>query len=549
MVLTLSLPAARAAEISSNGLGGGPWNDPATWRGKAVPGPDDDVVITKGDVVLFSGNDDKVALLETGPAVVGGSETWAACAALVTGTAGKVSCQKLYIDPKAVLSFKSGGGKQTLSVAGPIEAFGTIKLDAHNTASDSLELRLVGDTAEKRTLVLKDGGALLMSGRSLPGGRYNVALTSRPLPALKPLLTDADALAAVEGNQSTMIDLQRAELVHIHLKATLIDNTGAKANERLNVAECRFSGRSHINFNSCDTPIIANNHFEYSGDGGAMVAAAVAVYASPLAEIRGNSFRGPYSYGISGTAQTDSIVTGNTLEKCSNGIYWYGANGMIKQNVIRGGDMGVVLTSMSGAVEDVTVDGARVGLYHAGATAQVTNFHVTNLPKDGMAVWYTAGPLTLVNCNLRPEQIKIEKPATPPTPPPAFLVQSLQYLVVGVKGDVPADSQVEVVTANPPKPLAPGALDLNIRNSPAKIGANGLTPLPKSLEPLIVKAWVIGADGKTIPPPEYTVKLLGPAAAPGGPRPVLKTLPVKPDDKWFRAKPNEPTPTVEVSLK
>jgi parallel beta-helix repeat protein len=545
----LCFPAAEAAEISSNGLGGGPWNDPATWRGKTVPGPDDDVVIAKGDVVIFSSNDDKVALLETGPAVVGSLETWAATAALLTGTAGKVSCQKLYLDPKSVLTFKSGGGKQTLSVAGPIEAFGTIKLDAHNTGSDFVELRLVGDKAEKRTLVLKDGGALLMSGRSLRGGRCNVALTSQPLPALKPLLNDADALGVVEGNPSTMIDLQRAELVHVQLKALSIDNTGAKANERLNVADCRFSGRSRIAFNSCDTPIIANNRFEYSGEGGTLPEAAIYMYACSLAEIRGNTVRGPYVYAISGSAMVDSAVTGNSIENCANGIYWYGANGMIKQNTIRGCDTGVAITSMSGALEDISVDGAKIGLNHAGATAQVTNLQVTNLQKDGTPILYSSGPLTLLNCNFRPEQIKMEKPATPPTPAPPFLVQSLQYVVVGVKGDVPAGSQVELVTANPPKPLPPGALDLNIRNSPAKIGANGLTPLPKSLEPLIVKTWVIGADYKVVPAPEYSVKVLGPAAATGGPRPVLKTLPVKPDDKWFRAKPNEPTPTVEVSLK
>jgi len=28
-----------AAEIATNGTGGGVWSDPATWRGKVVPGP------------------------------------------------------------------------------------------------------------------------------------------------------------------------------------------------------------------------------------------------------------------------------------------------------------------------------------------------------------------------------------------------------------------------------------------------------------------------------------------------------------------------------
>jgi len=59
-----------AAEISTNGAGGGAWSDPATWRGKVVPGPADDVVIRKLDVVTFDRNDD-----------------------------GKVSCAKLQIAP------------------------------------------------------------------------------------------------------------------------------------------------------------------------------------------------------------------------------------------------------------------------------------------------------------------------------------------------------------------------------------------------------------------------------------------------------------------
>src|SRR5262245_52791577 len=59
----------RAGEITTNGTGGGAWSEPATWRGGAVPKPDDEVTIRKGDAVVFDRNDD-----------------------------GKITCAKLFID-------------------------------------------------------------------------------------------------------------------------------------------------------------------------------------------------------------------------------------------------------------------------------------------------------------------------------------------------------------------------------------------------------------------------------------------------------------------
>src|SRR5207244_7100623 len=83
--------SAQAAEITSNGTGGGRWDDAATWRGKAVPGPGDEVVIAKDDVVAFDRNDD-----------------------------GKITCKKLFLDPRGKLTFKTGG-KRILCVDGQVE--------------------------------------------------------------------------------------------------------------------------------------------------------------------------------------------------------------------------------------------------------------------------------------------------------------------------------------------------------------------------------------------------------------------------------------------
>jgi hypothetical protein len=79
------------------------------------------------------------------------------------------------------------------------------------------------------------------------------------------------------------------------------------------------------------------------------------------------------------------------------------------------------------------------------------------------------------------------------------------------------------------------------------VRADGLTALPQSLTPLIVKSWMMDDDSKVVPAPEYTLNVLE-AAEPGAKPRILKTLKLKPDETWFRAKPNDPKPTLEVKL-
>lgn len=539
--------AAAGAEVHSNGKGGGAWSDPATWRGKAIPTSEDEVVIARGDVVVFDRNDDRVAFPQTGAAVMGGigapgaAGVFATSAAVLAGTSGQATCQKLSIDPTGSLTFKTGIGKVVLCAAGVIESYGTIKLDTRASATDSIELRLCGTTTEKRALHLKKGGALLVLGRAnLPGGRPNAALVSWPQPCVKHAESDAEVLGTIEGEAGTMIDVQRAELVNVQLKAASIDNTGAKPNERLNVAHNQFRERSRITFSSCDTPMITNNTLEFPGPG-ILPVSGINTHGCSLAEIKGNTIRGGFIHGIAGQAATDSVVTGNTVEKCSNGIYWYGENGMLKQNTVRACDVGVVLTSMSGAMEDTVMDNCPVGLYHAVATAQLTNCRVINIPKNGVAVSYYSGPLTLLNCNIRPEQVKVLQ-APPPAVRPEFLVQSMEFLVVAPKMAVPPGSRVEVVTVNLAKPLPPGAADLNVRNAPAAFLRNGFTPLPKTTEAMVVKSWTLDADGKVVPPPEYTVRIVH-----GGK--ILGSMNAKPEARWYREKPDEAIATLEVPTK
>ncbi len=500
----------RAAEIATNGLGGGKWSDPATWRGKVVPGSKDDVVIQKFDLVMFDQNDED-----------------------------KISCRKLQIDPKGAFMFRTGGGKFVCTVADALESFGVIKIDGTKSATDYLELRMAGATADQRKIKLGKGSSLLLYGRpGLPEGRCNVALTSPKLPDQK---EDIFSLVDVDGFVS--IDWQRAYLKDVKLVAKKIDNTGAKANERLNLSENQFSGQSRIFLTSCDTPMVAKNTFEYKG-AKPLDEPAINVSYSPLTEIKGNVVRGGFIMGISVTYQSDSVLIGNTVENCTIGINGgYGVpNTMVKDCIVRNCETGIKLEGATGVVENTVVEKALTGFNHQNSNLQLTNFMVKDLLAKGLPVLFDTGVMTLLNCNIQAAQIKIgAQPATAKDDP----VVCLQYTVVGVKG-APADALVEVRTEKPP--LAADAADPNVRNSPAPLTA-GLTPLPKTLNPLIVKAWSIDLKGKVQAGPEYTVKVLGPAAKEGAPRPVLKMISYKPPENAFRATPNDPAPTLEVPVK
>jgi Right handed beta helix region len=500
-VVMLCGPAA-AAEISSNGAGGGLWSEPATWRGKVVPKADDEVVLIKGDVVVFDRED-------------------------------KTTCAKLSLDPESMLKFKTGIGKIILGVAGLIDSYGAIRMDASENADDHLELRLMGKKPEERTLKLHKGGSLLVMGKDkLEKNRKNVLITSFvPFEA-------GDPSGFVEAGPGSSLDVQNAELENIQLKPEKIDNTGTKPNERVNIVKNRFSDRSVLYATSCDTPMIADNSFEYVGPA-VLQLAAIYLNSCPLAEVKNNTIRGPYYTGILGYGQTEGVTTGNVVEKCGTGIYWYGSDSMIKNCVIRNCTTGIIVTSMSGVVEEVEIDKVKIGVNVLGATVQLSTVQITNVEKDGTPINFASGELTLVNSPFGPEHVKIDGKLPGKGNP---LVVAMQCLVLEVKGDAPDDTQVNVQTLNPPKPLAPGASDLNIRNNPAPL-AKGFTPLPQTLSPLILKSWQIDNAGKMIPAPEYTVKVVAPGAK------VLKTQNVKPDAKWFRPKPNDAAPTLEVSLK
>ena len=508
----LFVAISSAAEVTTNGQGGGDWSDPATWRGKTVPAEGDDVVIQKGDAVVFDRNDD-----------------------------GKTTCQKLYLDPKSSLTFKTNDGKKILCVADAVESYGLIKIDGSKAAADLMEVRFIGDAAAKRSLKLQKGGALIVSGRAdLPGDKRNVLLTSPvPVGEKKEPIT-----AILEAGAGTRLDLQRAELAHVVVKADHIDNTGAKANEQLNIIDNHFTGLGRVQCEECDTPLIGRNRFENSAEK-PLDSPAIHITRCPLAAVRGNVVKGGFRNGIYGIFNQDGTVVGNTVENCPVGLHWaHSQNLMLKNLTVKSCPAAMEFYNTTGVVEESTLDGAKTAISNRIGAVQLTSVHVSNPAKDGTAVWVAeGGSLTLLNCNVTAAQVVFVKPVGKSDKIP---VTAMNYLIVKAK-DAPEGAEVDVRT-NPLPVLAPGAADLNVRNAPAEL-TNGLTPLPQSLAPVIVKAWVVDLEGKTIVAPEYTVRLLERAATAGGERKVLRSVNVKPLDSWYRPKPNEGEATVELKLK
>jgi len=291
---------------------------------------------------------------------------------------------------------------------------------------------------------------------------------------------------------------------------------------------------------TCDTPLVAENVFDYTGPAWHQPA-AIALNGCPLADVKNNSIKGYFYYAFSVYSCSDAVLSGNSSDKCYVGVYSVGAT-TFKGHRVREAGGGFALTSFTGTLEDCIFEKCAYGVGVSTATVQMTSCVYRDPPKDGHAIDFASGEVTLINCEFGPESVVLPK-VLPKADKP--FITAMHYLILKVNGEVPEDSEVEVRTAN--LKVAPGAADLNVRNSPAPL-VGRRTPLPESLSPLILRAWVLDKDGKTVPAPEYSVRVLAPAQD-GKERKILKTLTVKPDAKWFRPKPNDPVPTLEVSLK
>lgn len=535
VLLALLATVAPAADVHSNGRGGGAWSDPASWSGRRLPEPEDAAVIARGDTILFDRDD-----------------------------SDRITVAQIAIDPKGTLAFRPGGGRMVLTLGGAIECYGAIRLDATKApATDHQEIRFAGDKPEHRAIMLQPGGAIVAYGRDgLADGTRNVVIAARslppaqsaarvdkdgkPLPAPPPVNEIPVTITAGAGNS---VDVQRAHFHCVVLKATAIDNTGAKSDERISLSNARFTGLSQVNLVKCDSPVIVGNSFSFSADAPIMWAALV-LERSPLAEIRGNTFSGSYRVALTATHQVDTTLVDNTFTGSSDiGVEWTEGTLMCKGNVARACRNGFVIRGASGIVEDTIADGcSRVGFSVGAGGVQFVNTAVVNVPKDADAMHVEAAAVPMLDCAVDPALIRVPKTGPPKdakgVPQPWVIAQA--YVVARIKGTPPAGSCVEVVTANPTTPLPPGAVDTNIRNNFPPLKSANHTPLPRSQKCIILRTWSIGPDGAVVPPPKYQVNLRGPPPGPDTDPPVLKTVAVEPAADWGRRDPDGEVATVEI---
>lgn len=254
------------------------------------------------------------------------------------------------------------------------------------------------------------------------GGGRNVALAAPnndlKNPAEQPLIL-------VDGQAS--IDWQWARIEGIKLSVQKLDNTGAKANERIQVLDCLFEGGARLECHSCDTPVISRNQFDYKGSLPIAEPALSTLY-SPLSEIKGNRVRGKFAVGIAINYQTDSALTDNAVEGCGIGIHaGHGiANLMIKGASLKDCEIGLRLEDGNGVVEDVVVDGAKQAIYLKSITMQLTNAVVKNLDPKGTPLELAGAIVSMLNCDVAAEAIKV-RPARRRPRPRATSMSSLPW--------------------------------------------------------------------------------------------------------------------------
>ncbi|MFA5042505.1 MAG: NosD domain-containing protein [Kiritimatiellia bacterium] len=495
---------AHMGEYHSNGVGGGNWSDPETWREKIAPAGADLVVIASDDTVVFDGHSPE-----------------------------QPSCRKILIDPRGILTFKTDEQPHVLSVAGAIESYGTIRMDGSKAPLGVMELRLIAETDEACAIRMLPNSALLLNGAEGVGRRKNVVLST--------LTPHKEASIVVQDE--AMVDIQRAELRDIVLQVSNLDNTGFKANERLNIVGNRFTGQARLALSNCDTPAVRENVFTHEG-ARPLGAPALAVDACKLVQIRNNVFVGLYAAAIQAQQDVDSSAIGNVVSNAARGICWSGQNAMLRGNTIAGCRAGIVLEGATGVVESATVRGSDPALDLQRSRAQFTDVRVEEMPATGTALALADSEAVLLNCNIEFARIKVGAKA----PAKAPWVQTMNYLVVQVKGKRPPHTTVNVRTAlasgGPPRG---GAADLNVRNSPARLNAEGFSPLPRSLRALIVRSWALGRDGKKIDAPFYDLVIARLDEKSGAPK-TLKSMVIEPKDTWYRPDPNQLTATVEAVL-
>ena len=495
-----------AAERHTNGLGGGLWTDPGSWHGQVSPAATDVVVIASGDTLQAD--------------------------------AGEAVCAGLLIDPDGVLAARPAGTPRRLLVTGPVESYGLIRVDAAREPQAAFTLRVEAAEPGARVIRLHRNSGLLLYGPASPeAGAPGVSLEAGAPGG-------ADAAGAIEAGPGVRLDLAGVRVLNWAVKATGLDNTGFKPDERLNLASCRFEGFGRIELKECDSALVAGNRLEWRGTEAAL-APAVSASSCKLGDLRQNRVTGRFPAGFDLASETDPAVTSNTVEGAEAGFSFRScANPMIRANAALGCGDGLRIAGGSGAVEGLRVRGVRRGVVLTECQVQVSDARIEDTPDGAAPVHLESASVALLNVNVTTNQIRRSGRAPAGKEPWAT---QLHYLVVKAAGAFPPGSEVAVATAAASGGPPGGLADLNVRNSPARILANGLTPLPRTLRPLVVRGWRIDNAGVFREAPFYDLKVTGAPDPATGARPVLKAQVVEPRENWYRPEPDAPAPTLEVT--
>lgn len=497
---------AIAADIHSNGTGGGKWSDASTWKGGKLPTAEDTAVIAMRDTVTFESNH---------------AET--------------VTCASLFLDPEAVLILKPVEDASTvLNVNGGIESYGVLKMDATRAPSATLELRFGGPDGQHE-FKLRPNAALLLYGYENYDQEDgpNVRIIGYPDAA-------PHYHAQINAKGEAAIEVDNIYLYDVGLAFTHIDNTGSKPTERLNIKNNIFRGYGWVSLYGCDTPAIRNNDFD--GLDRNNIHSGIHLISTKLADIRGNRIKGRFPRGIMIQYDTDSTAAENVIENSVDGIYWHGVNGMMRDNLIVNTQHGVRMHAGSAVLENVMVDNASQYAFHVTKfDVQLSTCRARNMPEGKPMLYLDDATATLLNCDIGYDQIKTGGKVRGD-----FWVESMQYLVVKVAGDLPQGAQVTVRTSEQSGGVPKGKADLNVRNAPALITYGGMTPLPQTQKSLVLRAWRLENGGNRTNAPFYDLKVLGPAGE-SEPK-VLAEQMIEPTEAWFRPEPDAPEPTVEVNV-
>jgi hypothetical protein len=505
VALLAGVNAGHAVERHSNGLGGGRWTDPGSWHDKSVPASTDVVVIASGDTLQL---DAEVAV-----------------------------CAGLLIDPDGVLTVRPGEQSRMLRLTGPVESYGLIRVDATRARGGTITIRVESDEAERRAIRLnKNAGLLLYGPVNTEDGRPGISLET--------VRADGtNAPGVITAGSDVLLDLSNVRLLNFALQASGLDNTGFKQSERLNLTGCRFEGYGRVELRNCDSAVVAGNRFLWEEAGDAP-APAVSTASCKLSDLRQNTVSGRFADAFDLGAETDGSVTSNTVEGAVTGFSLRScANAMFRANAALGCSDGFRATASSGAVEGMRVKGTKRAVVLVGSQMQLADVRIDETPVGGIPFFLEGSSAVLLNVNVATNQVQRNGP--PPAGKEPWLTL-MHYLVVKAAGAAAPGSEVSVATAAASGGAPGGLSDLNVRSSPARILANGLTPLPRSLRCLVVRGWRLENDGTVREAPFYELKVMGPPDPKTGQRPVLKTQVVEPRESWYRAEPDAPTPTLEV---